>query len=58
MRIIVPEFPLVTMACDVLFTDDVSDGVPYDILLGQEDFFRRFLVRFEKHHNKFYLDRA
>ncbi len=55
VRIIVPEFPSETIVTNVIFSDSVADGVPYDILLGQEDFFRRFLVRFEKHQNKFFL---
>jgi hypothetical protein len=44
IRIIVPEFPKEVLTTDVIFSDSVSDGVPYDILLGQEDFFRRFLI--------------
>ena len=55
IKIIVPEFPKEIITTNVIFSDSVSDGVPYDILLGQEDFFRRFLIRFEKHQNKFFL---
>ena len=55
VKIVVPEFPKEFLVTNVIFSEDVSDGVPYDILLGQEDFFRRFLVRFEKHQNKFFL---
>lgn len=56
VRIVVPEFPKEVLTTNVIFSDSVSDGVPYDILLGQEDFFARFLIRFEKHRNKFFLD--
>lgn len=55
VRIIVPAFPKEVITTNVIFSDSVSDGVPYDILLGQEDFFRNFLIRFEKHKNKFFL---
>lgn len=30
----------------------------FEIILGQDDFFRRFFVKFEKAKNKFYLDIA
>jgi hypothetical protein len=36
----------------VLFAEDAE----FDMILGQDDFFRRFLVKFEKAKNKFYLD--
>jgi hypothetical protein len=38
----------------VLFAEDPE----FDMILGQDDFFRRFLVKFEKSKNKFYLDVA
>ena len=55
VNIIVPEFPSAVLATTVLFVRDVSSDLSFDILLGQDDFFRRFLIRFEKHKNKFYL---
>ncbi len=55
VRMKIPEFPEESIVSNVIFSGDVSDGVPYDILLGQDDFFRKFLVRFEKDKNKFYL---
>lgn len=55
VRIVVPEFPLEVLTTDVVFVDGISSDFPFDILLGQEDFFRRFLIRFEKHKNKFFL---
>lgn len=39
----------------VVFVDSVSRDLSFDILLGQDDFFRRFFVRFERSRNKFYL---
>lgn len=55
VKIVVPEFPLEVLTTEVVFVDGVSSDFPFDILLGQEDFFRRFVIRFEKHKNKFYL---
>ncbi|OGC85274.1 hypothetical protein A3F55_00720 [Candidatus Adlerbacteria bacterium RIFCSPHIGHO2_12_FULL_53_18] len=53
--IVVPEFPKEVLTTNVIFVDGISSDFPFDILLGQEDFFRRFLIRFEKHRNKFFL---
>lgn len=36
----------------------VAPDSEFDVILGQDDFFRRFLVKFEKSKNKFYLDVA
>lgn len=58
VHIVVPEFSSEVLTSNVVFVDGVSSDFPFDILLGQEDFFRRFLVRFEKHKNKFFLDVA
>ena len=58
VNIVVPEFPDEVLTTTVAFIDSFGKGAPYDVLLGQDDFFRRFLVRFEKHKNKFYLDVA
>lgn len=55
VRIVVPEFPKTVLTTDVVFVDGVSSDFPFDILLGQDDFFRRFLIKFEKSKNKFYL---
>lgn len=41
-----------TIHSTVLFVDDPQ----FDMILGQDDFFRRFLVKFEKSKNRFYLD--
>ena len=54
VNIQIPEFPSQVITTNVLFIKDLS----FDILLGQDDFFRTFLVRFEKHKNKFYLEIA
>jgi hypothetical protein len=37
----------------VLFIEDLHKD--FDVILGQQDFFRRFIVRFERHQNTFYL---
>jgi hypothetical protein len=55
VRIVVPGFPKEVLTTNVIFSDSVSNGTPYDILLGQEDFFSRFLIKFEKRKNKFYI---
>lgn len=55
VNIIVPEFPSVRVTTNVLFVDGVSGDFPFDILLGQEDFFRQFLITFEKRKNRFFL---
>jgi len=58
VTIVVPEFPKEVLTTTVLFVDGISSDFPFDILLGQEDFFRRFIVRFEKNKNKFFLKPA
>ena len=58
VKIVVPEFSRTVITTNVVFVDGVSSDFPFDILLGQDDFFRRFLIRFEKHRNKFFLDIA
>lgn len=40
----------------VLFIEDL--GKNFDIILGQQDFFRNFNVSFERHHNLFFLERV
>jgi Aspartyl protease len=42
------------LTCGVLFVDNLD----FDLILGQQDFFNRFLVKFEKAKNRFYLDVA
>ena len=42
------------LTCNVLFIENLT----FDIILGQDDFFKRFLVKFEKRKNTFYLDTA
>jgi hypothetical protein len=53
VRISVPDFPTI-ITSGVLFAEDPD----FDIILGQQDFFHRFKIRFEKAKNKFYLDIA
>lgn len=55
VNICVPEFPSEVITTSVVFVDSVSRDLSFDILLGQDDFFRRFFVRFERSRNKFYL---
>ena len=55
VNILVPEFHSEVLTTNVVFVEGVSSDFPFDILLGQEDFFRRFITRFEKHRNKFFL---
>lgn len=43
-----------TMTTTVLFVDNFES----DMLLGQQDFFNRFIVKFERANKKFYLDLA
>ncbi|MGB4076158.1 MAG: retropepsin-like aspartic protease [Minisyncoccia bacterium] len=45
-----------TFSFNVLFIEDLRRN--FEIILGQDDFFRNFVVRFEKYKNKFYLQRA
>ena len=40
----------------VLFIEDLHRN--FEIILGQQDFFNTFIVRFEKHRDLFFLDRA
>jgi hypothetical protein len=58
VNIVVPEFRENVLTTDVVFVHGVSHDFPFDILLGQDDFFRRFHIRFEKNMNKFYLKAA
>jgi hypothetical protein len=58
VRIVVPEFPDEVISTTVVFVLGVSSDFPFDILLGQDDFFRRFHIQFEKNKNKFYLRKA
>ncbi len=41
---------------EVLFVEDVGEN--FDIILGQQDFFRNFNVTFKRKQNLFYLERA
>ena len=53
VRIVVDGFDI-TLTATVLFVDDLS----MDVILGQDDFFRRFHVRFERDEKFFYLKLA
>ncbi len=43
VNIVVPGFPCEVMTTKVIFADGTGNS-PFDILLGQDDFFRRFLI--------------
>lgn len=43
-----------TIISEVLFVEDLE----FEIILGQQDFFKRFFVRFEEVNRKFYLKPA
>lgn len=43
-----------TINTKVLFADNLE----FEVILGQQDFFHRFYVRFEYHRKKFYLKAA
>jgi hypothetical protein len=49
----VPEFEE-KIVCNVLFVEKLG----FQVILGQQDFFRRFIVSFEKHNNTFSLTLA
>lgn len=49
----VPEFEE-KIVCNVLFVEKLG----FQVILGQQDFFRRFVVSFEKHKNTFSLELA
>lgn len=53
VTITVPEFEE-SITTGVMFVEKLT----FDVILGQDDFFRRFLVKFEKNKNNFYLDIA
>lgn len=47
------EIPELNIKCDISVI--FIENLPFNVLLGQRDFFSRVNVRFEKNRNKFYL---
>ncbi len=52
----VDKFPDEIFNFDVIFVENLSNN--FDIILGQQDFFRNFTVTFKRKENLFYLERV
>ncbi len=52
----ISRFPDKVFDFEVLFVEDVGEN--FDIILGQQDFFRNFNVTFKRQENLFYLERV